>query len=178
MRIGRIPKTKEELKRIKKGLCAICGAPLPKRRKTFCSTVCEYTWWGTHDWSWVRNEILQRDSYKCVKCGFQLKRLDSRYYEVVNDPEGFAIGDSDRWGQKGTDNIYYYVPLVVDHIKPIALGGGEFDRENLQVLCKWCNKIKTKNDMGKIARSNRLEKVIGKNGSTLLCYSREETEYR
>jgi len=37
--------------------------------------------------------------------------------------------------------------LIFDHIKPIALGGAIFDENNVQLLCKDCNKIKTKNDL-------------------------------
>jgi 5-methylcytosine-specific restriction endonuclease McrA len=143
----------------------VCGKPASKRSKVFCSNECKNSWWGSHDWSWVRNEILNRDSYKCAHCGLQLKRAESHYFEVISDPLGFTKTDHDL-GERG----YIYLPLIVDHIHPIALGGGEFDKANLQVLCKWCNKIKTKNDIGNIAQSKRFEKVVGK-GRDLSWYS-------
>ena len=34
-----------------------------------------------------------------------------------------------------------------DHIKPIALGGAEYDINNVQTLCIACHKLKTKEDM-------------------------------
>ena len=40
----------------------------------------------------------------------------------------------------------------MDHIRPLAMGGDQWARENLQVLCRRCNRIKTARDMGDIAR--------------------------
>jgi 5-methylcytosine-specific restriction endonuclease McrA len=42
-------------------------------------------------------------------------------------------------------------PYVLDHIRPIAMGGDQWARDNLQVLCGRCNRMKTARDMGKIA---------------------------
>jgi 5-methylcytosine-specific restriction endonuclease McrA len=42
-------------------------------------------------------------------------------------------------------------PWVLDHIRPIAMGGDQWDAGNLQVLCARCNRIKTARDMGAIA---------------------------
>lgn len=50
--------------------------------------------------------------------------------------------------------------LILDHITPIACGGLEFDKGNLQILCKYCNKIKTKRDHRKIAEVRHKEKII------------------
>ena len=50
--------------------------------------------------------------------------------------------------------------LILDHIKPIAIGGDEFDENNLQILCIPCNKIKTKNDARIIANHRRQEKKL------------------
>ena len=47
---------------------------------------------------------------------------------------------------------------IVDHIEPIALGGEEFDLENLQTLCQTCNKEKTSIDQFNIAILRRKEK--------------------
>ena len=50
--------------------------------------------------------------------------------------------------------------LVADHIEPIALGGEEWDIDNIQTLCQECNKLKTKLDIHKIAKLRRVEKVL------------------
>jgi 5-methylcytosine-specific restriction endonuclease McrA len=44
---------------------------------------------------------------------------------------------------------------ILDHIRPIAMGGDQWARKNLQVLCEKCNKIKTAKDMGRIAAWKR-----------------------
>jgi len=46
-------------------------------------------------------------------------------------------------------------PYILDHIRPIAMQGDQWARENLQVLCIRCNRIKTARDMGAIARWKR-----------------------
>lgn len=168
-RVGRIPRTEEEKERTEKGLCIVCGKPASKRSKVFCSNDCKNSWWSNHDWSWVRAEILHRDNLKCSKCGFQLKQIEY-YYIVFNDPEGFSKNDLHIVHSDPQVMGYIAIPLVVDHIKPIALGGGEFDRSNLQILCQWCNKIKTANDMAMIAKDRRVVKTIGRNGKPLTSY--------
>ena len=49
-------------------------------------------------------------------------------------------------------------PWILDHIRPIAMGGDQWDAGNLQVLCTRCNKIKTARDMGAIAQWKRYER--------------------
>ncbi len=162
-RVGRLRNTPEEQEREDKGLCTICGKPRPKRRKHCCSDECSRKWWYSHDWSWMRSKILKRDNFKCSQCGFQIKP-QSYYYIVVNDPNSVATSDKEYSviQSYGLPDVmgYVAVPLVVDHIKPIALGGGEFDESNLQILCKWCNKVKTKTDIGVIAETRRDEKAF------------------
>ncbi len=60
--------------------------------------------------------------------------------------------------KKGSDGS-----LVGDHINPIALGGEEFDVDNVQTLCIDCDKIKTKEDQAKIGKQRRIEKLQEKN---------------
>jgi 5-methylcytosine-specific restriction endonuclease McrA len=45
--------------------------------------------------------------------------------------------------------------FILDHIRPIAMGGDQWAPGNLQVLCARCNRIKTARDMGAIARWKR-----------------------
>ncbi len=53
--------------------------------------------------------------------------------------------------------------LIGDHIIPIALGGEEWDLKNIQTLCIKCDKVKTKEDHGKIALQRRINKIQDKN---------------
>lgn len=48
--------------------------------------------------------------------------------------------------------------LIADHIEPIALGGDEWDLDNIQTLCLKCNKIKTTQDLKDIAIKRKKEK--------------------
>ena len=41
--------------------------------------------------------------------------------------------------------------LIADHIIPIATGGKQWDINNLQTLCEYCHKVKTKQDIKHIA---------------------------
>ena len=46
--------------------------------------------------------------------------------------------------------------LILDHKKPIAVGGEEFSEDNVWLLCKKCNKEKTKKDMAIIAIERKI----------------------
>lgn len=60
------------------------------------------------------------------------------------------------------NEIYQDHQLIGDHITPIALGGPEFDLNNVQTLCISCNKTKTRNDIKKIARQRIINKALTK----------------
>ncbi len=81
------------------------------------------------NWASLRNKVLRRDHNKCVKCGTK---------------EKFEFGT---------------INLIADHIIPIALGGDEWDINNIQTLCSDCNKIKTKQDHKDIAKGRRKERL-------------------
>lgn len=49
--------------------------------------------------------------------------------------------------------------LIGDHIVPIALGGDEWDIENIQTLCSDCNKEKTRQDAADIAQLRKKESL-------------------
>ena len=66
----------------------------------------------------------------------------------------------DEYSKKEVTGIEVYDggKLIADHIEPIALGGDEWDENNIQTLCIKCNKIKTKEDAKKIAIERKREK--------------------
>lgn len=150
IRVGLLPRQDFEENRIEQGLCVVCSKPLTGRRTVYCSDRCHDEYWTNHSWTWLREDMIHKSNFTCAKCGFHL--------EISKD-----IEHSYRCVAPKTDNRLgkcYNFPLsvfVVDHIVPIALDGDEFDRDNLQVLCKRCNKIKTAKDRKAIARAKRYD---------------------
>ena len=66
-------------------------------------------------------------------------------------------------------NHYRAMQLVADHIKPIAIGGEQWNPDNIQTLCADpCNKIKTKKDQGDIAVARMVEKLKTKGQEQLV----------
>jgi len=73
------------------------------------------------------------------------------------------------WHTKEQNGHEYHVAiikdtskLIGDHIIPIALGGDEWDINNIQTLCEKCNKIKTAIDIKEIAVLRKKEKLQAK----------------
>ena len=82
---------------------------------------------------------------------------EQRFAEAVN-PDNIDIYDIERYARLHKIAIpelprYYTTEadkktvFEVDHIIAIVNGGGEFDKNNLQVLCSDCHRKKTKADM-------------------------------
>jgi len=109
--------------------------------RNYCS---EHTYNDLPNLSWqnLREQALKRDNYVCVKCGSD--------GTITKKEKDYIYG--------GYKNYTYSEKFVVDHIKPIALGGDEWDINNLQTLCFKCNKIKTREDIRKIANLRKSEK--------------------
>jgi 5-methylcytosine-specific restriction endonuclease McrA len=120
--------TKEQQDRINNNCCPMCGCSKDEWKKgrqrqwRCCSVKCsiEHDNVATHYWPRTREQIIDRDGKKCVKCG--------------------------------KTNCSF----VVDHITPIAVGGSEWDKNNMQTLCLTCNKQKTAKDMKIIAIERKI----------------------
>jgi len=99
-------------------------------------------------WNSLREKVLERDRYTCVKCGHKGK------------------------DEKG---VIQRQELIADHIEPVALGGDEWDINNIQTLCLKCNKIKTKKDHKKIAQLRKTEKVMVSGQINLTSHHKQKT---
>jgi len=148
--------------RLAKGVCPGCGKPKNEwtRRKDWscCSKECtskfikQFTHFG---WPDLRMKALTRDNFTCNHCGFKAeKEYDVREY---NGKEYKLVSKT------------ISSQLIGDHINPIALGGDEWDINNVQTLCKKCDKIKTKGDQKLIAALRRKEK-----GQEVLQYGKTQ----
>ena len=104
-----------------KGKCCECGKDLPSRRRLYCSDKCHNIFLAKHVkvWQWYREEIFDRDKWKCVVCGVTV-HLGSTPLETRAE---------------------------CDHILAYSLGGDFWDENNLRTLCHECHKKKTKEDV-------------------------------
>jgi len=109
--------------------CVMCDKKLEGRKRKFCSWDCEYDYHAIK-YKWKSQAQNRREIFK----------RDNNTCKICN--------------KQFTDE-----QLIADHIIPIALGGEEFELDNLQTLCIDCNKIKTKQDNFKIVQKRREEKT-------------------
>ncbi len=140
--------SKQQQEWLDNNCCPICGLSKSewKRRTDWrcCSTECtkKYSDSVVFIWQYFKKDAFKRDNYKCVKCGFAPKRKELKSKLLKDGTYNYFWTDRDNPDTS---------QLIGDHIKPIAIGGEEYDLDNVQTLCVECNKIKTKEDMREIA---------------------------
>jgi 5-methylcytosine-specific restriction endonuclease McrA len=127
--------TPEEKERLSRGACPHCGRERSNfsprnEHTTCCQASCTMEYWYKQRPTIAEMRRLVRDEQggKCARCR-----------QVVHKSSA----------PKDPYTRHHY---VLDHIRPIAMGGDQWARDNLQVLCRRCNRIKTARDMGKITR--------------------------
>lgn len=128
------PREKERLAR---GDCPVCG----RERSGFpagwdaicCGPSCSSHYWMEEHPTVgeMRRLVLLEQEGKCARCGKEIQVPHSA-------------------GGRRQPHTF-----ILDHIRPIAMGGDQWDMRNLQVLCTRCNRVKTARDMGAIARWKR-----------------------
>lgn len=104
-----------------KGICAMCGSELPKRRRTYCSDKCAELYEHLFFWQTACYDALKRAQLKCQGCG-------QGYMDVPTIGEG-------SWAERSSIEVHHIIPL-----------NGE-DRTwhrlnmpwNLKVLCHRCH---------------------------------------
>lgn len=158
-------------RRIQEKQCPSCGRHKTEwaRRTDWrcCSVECTKNFWNEHvkvaSWQDLRIKCFARDDWRCVNCGKQPTTILQNEY-VSQYQKVLKVEYIDKY----KCNMATVVDtLIADHKQAIALGGKEWDINNLQTLCKECNKNKTAIDARKIARRRDiLKKQSG--GQTIL----------
>ena len=109
-------------------ICLNCGKMVYKKgQRKYCDEHCAHEFLVKNDHQAMRTKIIFKTCCTCAKCGKSAN---------LKDPESMC-------------------GYVMDHIIPIALGGDEFDENNVQLLCRDCDKEKTAMDRKKIDERRR-----------------------
>ena len=115
---------------------------------------------NTYRWLELRENVFVRDRHRCVKCGFfKVKHKSTSKEKFEKYGKGYAqtIFKIETYGEElNRPSVRLTIGngkyLRADHIVPIALGGKEWDINNLQTLCKKCHKKKTEEDIKEICK--------------------------
>lgn len=103
----------------KPGRCCLCGSPLQKGRRFWCTGACysaAYRASVKRDWDETRQQVLERDKGVCQNCG----KLTLR---------------TDLWARNPDDRA------EVDHIVPVLdAPERQYDLDNLRTLCGKCHR--------------------------------------
>jgi len=127
----------------KPGECTWCGKAVPKGRRTWCCQKCVDAYRGEHDWSWIREQVLQRDKGICAICGVDTLEI-CNFVLKTRRREGFETGRhlTSFYATLGWHDLTVISPWQADHIKPRVLGGTN-EQDNLRTLCVPCHKRET-----------------------------------
>ena len=155
------------------GFCLWCEKDLSfdRRRVSFCCNEHAETYYETFVYEDNKKyTILSRDGYKCVHCGFDVKKfreeIEKKFLYIYGDPR---YGDFSGIGEKRDNYIkskgfsLNHSFMEIDHIKAIKMGGDPIDPANQQSLCYPCHKKKTKKDVGLMAQMNAICREIKAN---------------
>ena len=120
-------------------LCRWCQMEiLAKRRRTFCSDYCVHQWRLRSDPGYLRDQVFLRDGGVCSECGLDTVKA----YRELKRSRGPARDEAlEMWGVRtltARRSLW-----DVDHILPVAEGGGECDLDNLRTLCLMCHREAT-----------------------------------
>jgi hypothetical protein len=133
----RYANTPEEKERLGRRACLSCGcerSAFPPGTDTICcGPGCSAKYWREErpTVGEMRRLVLLEQEGKCARCRKEI-------------PKSHPGGDRQ-----------HSHSFILDHIRPIAMGGDQWAMDNLQVLCTRCNRIKTARDMGAIVRWKR-----------------------
>lgn len=166
--------------------CRECGKERPPGVTwiSWCSHTCVETYkiraWPAH----ARKAAAKRDNGVCAKCGCNTIHLFNRLNEIPhlrNGVKPWVYGRADRFATASFSRVLgrhrarafvilgrlWGIVLAsreslydVDHIVPVAEGGGGCGLDNLRTLCLRCHRIETTALAGRLAR--RPTKGIGR----------------
>lgn len=145
-------------------LCRWCRVEVPKGRRTFCSDGCVDKHLIRSNPGHARSRVWRRDQGVCALCRFDTKWIDQRISAAVaalkrRDGKTPARGPFGFCGVHWTIRQQMGIPSHrmtywdMDHIKPVAEGGGECGLRNLRTLCIPCHKKETASLAGRRSKT-------------------------
>ena len=142
-----------------RALCRECKTEVPPNRKTFCSRECVAAWRIKSDPTYVRQQAFARDHGVCAICGLdtqQLERVLLAYYAESGKEAALKLAASVGFKVRFYAARYGRIKIrslhEIDHIVPVAEGGGLCSLDQMRTLCTRCHKKVTAELMARLAK--------------------------
>jgi 5-methylcytosine-specific restriction endonuclease McrA len=136
-------------------LCRQCQTEVKPPQRTFCSQACIHTWKIRSSPSYAREQVFLRDKGVCAVCKLDTEKLREILYAIrIQSEEHYqqlTVLYRLKYGFGFNLAAHFF---EMDHILPVAQGGGSCGLENLQSLCLPCHRDKTREQM----RAKRLRR--------------------
>jgi 5-methylcytosine-specific restriction endonuclease McrA len=145
-----------------KRLCLVCETPCPGRRRSYCSDEC----FLRNTPTLMRLKVFNRDKGVCASCSMQCSNRDDLQTSLVNrlmlDYRATEdthirelLGATRRQIESTPGKVFAVTAWHMDHIVPVAEGGGLCGLDNLRTLCVVCHKAETAKLRKRLKRSQR-----------------------
>lgn len=143
-----------------KRLCCWCvEIEIINLNRKYCSNNCSTS---AMAWAFPQKEhslkyLLIKQSYKCLGCQYDYRPMLDLYIEKDKKRYGVSYEVNElpwHYFKCLKSNVPSERKPEVDHIIPISKGGHSLDRDNLQLICYKCHKVKTKIDNSGSRRKN------------------------
>lgn len=139
------------------GHCKFCTGKIPGRRTTWCDEECKKQYFiACNDEKVLPVAIFERDRGVCKLCGTNVDKFHKLVYTTTMDKVmdnlekiNYIFGTKLRKDSPVRDivhSLFHHKDRRVweiDHIIPVAKGGGICGLDNFQTLCLGCHRRKT-----------------------------------
>jgi len=136
-------------------LCSVCGKPLTKGLRRYCSQECTDICYVATMPSYARGKVFQRDKGVCSNCGCDTEKLKKILRKARYDDGWASLGWHDIGVIKNEMGFTADHFWEMDHILPVVEGGGLCGMDNLQTLCVPCHRAETKELAARRAAAKR-----------------------
>lgn len=160
-----------------RALCRQCKTEVPKGRRTFCGQPCVDEWSIRSNPGFAARKVEARDKGVCVHCGLDCTDLLERLQRIAEFEIEHLRGPNApvyMWLHKQHESLPAFTKLCndielpkhlrrldrrlweMDHIIPVAEGGGSCGLENLRTLCFACHRIETTKLVRRLAAAKKV----------------------
>src|SRR3990167_934471 len=110
-------------------ICRQCHEVIPRGRYAYCSELCAREYLIRADPDFAGLEFRRRFGTRCTGCGLDEDVARTAYDRAL----ALLVGTA------AEGLLRPWEPFAMDHIRPVADGGGECGLENYRLLCRRCH---------------------------------------